>query len=304
MERAPSVLRTRIYVDGYNFYNGCLKHTSYKWLDLNKLFSIILPTILIPGNADGALESELLPLALKYFTAPILRNFARSNDSVPSQVRYHDALRAHLGSSIEIIHGYYDAKPARAYLYTEGKSPLHSEMREIWKIEEKQSDVSMALHAYADAKRGDVDQVVIATNDTDLEPALQMIRNDTNAKIGLVIPTRDHERRPNRDLEKLADWTRGNINDDELKKSQLPSMVRAGVSSIHKPISWYPRPDLLDPILTEAKHVKRSFGAAMKWMNSPCEHLDGKLPIEMTETEEDAQRLTEYMAQYARDFNV
>lgn len=36
MSTAPTVLplRTRVYIDGYNLYYGCLKGTPYKWLDL------------------------------------------------------------------------------------------------------------------------------------------------------------------------------------------------------------------------------------------------------------------------------
>ncbi|HHT9772358.1 TPA: NYN domain-containing protein, partial [Legionella pneumophila] len=30
--------RTTIYIDGFNLYYGCLKRTSYKWLDLKALF--------------------------------------------------------------------------------------------------------------------------------------------------------------------------------------------------------------------------------------------------------------------------
>jgi 6-hydroxy-3-succinoylpyridine 3-monooxygenase len=73
-EMAPTVtgqpLRTRVYVDGYNLYYGCLKGTPYKWLDLLKLFEQqILPSILIPGTARTSL---LLPTAIKFFTADIL----------------------------------------------------------------------------------------------------------------------------------------------------------------------------------------------------------------------------------------
>jgi len=32
-------LKTRIYIDGYNLYYGCLKGTPYKWLDLTKSFT-------------------------------------------------------------------------------------------------------------------------------------------------------------------------------------------------------------------------------------------------------------------------
>ena len=41
-------LRTRIYIDGYNFYYGCLRGTPHKWLDLLPLFeNHILPSALL-----------------------------------------------------------------------------------------------------------------------------------------------------------------------------------------------------------------------------------------------------------------
>lgn len=40
-------LRTRVYIDGYNLYYGCLRKTAFKWLDVLGLFETqILPTIL------------------------------------------------------------------------------------------------------------------------------------------------------------------------------------------------------------------------------------------------------------------
>ena len=40
-------LRTRVYIDGYNLYYGCLKDTQYKWLNLHHLFEQhILPSSL------------------------------------------------------------------------------------------------------------------------------------------------------------------------------------------------------------------------------------------------------------------
>jgi hypothetical protein len=37
------VLRTNVYVDGFNLYYGCLKGTPYKWLDLDALCRRLLP---------------------------------------------------------------------------------------------------------------------------------------------------------------------------------------------------------------------------------------------------------------------
>ena len=36
-------MKTNVYVDGFNLYYGCLKHTPYKWLDIAKLCRLILP---------------------------------------------------------------------------------------------------------------------------------------------------------------------------------------------------------------------------------------------------------------------
>lgn len=298
MACASKPLRTRVYVDGYNFYNGCLKRTPFKWLDLYQLFSIVIPTISLEERGLQ-LSSELSPLAIKYFTAPILAKFARSNDSVPSQIAYHNALQLHLGSAIEIFQGYYGDKPARAYRYEKGKGPnLSGEMVEIWKLEEKQSDVALALHAFADAMRGEVEHIVFATNDTDFVPAMKMIRSNTQAKIGLIIPTRDHVRKPNKDLANQADWVRSSLQDKELESSQLPNSVLGGGKSARKPMSWYLRPDLLEPIFTEAKRVKGSTGAAWKWLQSPCDHLSGRIPLSMADDEASATELREYMQRY------
>jgi 6-hydroxy-3-succinoylpyridine 3-monooxygenase len=296
-------LRTRIYVDGYNLYYGCLKGSRYKWLDLWQVFDHVLRSIFLEENGSPV-KFELQPLAIKYFTAPILRNFARAEDSVSSQVQYHRALANHRKATIEIIEGYYDAKPARAHVFIKGKPAVACEKMEIWKLEEKESDVSLALHAYSDAVRDEVDHVVIVTNDTDIVPAMRMIRLHSTATIGLIVPAREQLRRVNADLKRLAHWTRDHILESELDAAQLPNTVRLGNQTVHKPASWYSRPDLLLPILSEARRVKKSEGAAWKWLNQPCAHLDDRVPIDMVGNDDDAAVLRTYMDRYARDFGV
>jgi hypothetical protein len=34
---------TNVYIDGFNMYNGCLKGTPYKWLDVDALVRMLLP---------------------------------------------------------------------------------------------------------------------------------------------------------------------------------------------------------------------------------------------------------------------
>ena len=86
--------------------------------------------------------------------------------------------------------------------------------------------------------RGDLDQVVFVTNDTDIVPALQMIRDFTSVQIGLVVPTRDHQRIPNTDLAKLAHWVRTHITDIELANSQMQKVVHGGRKPTIKPQGW------------------------------------------------------------------
>lgn len=302
MSRFPNKsLRTRIYIDGYNFYYGCLKATHHKWLDPLKLFEeAILPSILFEQHGQPT-KFELTELAVKYFTAPILRNFARSGDSVSSQSHYHAALKAHCSGRLELIMGYYDAREARAHCAVKNVQPAQCPKVDIWKLEEKQSDVSLALHAYGDAVRGEVDQIVLATNDTDLVPALEMIRQDTEVVVGLVVPTRLKERPANADLAERAHWVRRHLTDDELASSQLPGVVRTGRGAAHKPISWYPRPDLIGPAVEEAIRVRGGRGAAMKWLGLPSERLGQKVPMEMLATDEGARELKDYMDAWAAE---
>jgi 6-hydroxy-3-succinoylpyridine 3-monooxygenase len=237
-----SKLRTRIYVDGYNLYYGCLRKTSFKWLDLQALFTQVLSQVFIE-HEGGPAESQLDANSIQYFTASILKNFARADDSVACQAAYHNALRGHLAQAVTIIEGYYAAEAARAHLYEKGKPARDCERVEIWKLVEKQSDVALALHAYSDAIRGEVDQVVLVTNDTDVVPCMDLIRSHTSVKIGLIVPTRDCQRQVNTDLSLRANWTRSHLLDEELLASQMPNMVKLGTQPIHKPTSWYPRPD-------------------------------------------------------------
>ncbi len=292
--------RTRVYVDGYNLYYGCLKNTTHKWLDLRTLIERILANVPYEVNGDPVCYEFGRP-AIKYFTAPILSSFARSEDSVACQSQYLGALRGHLGRGIEIITGYYDARPARAHAWVEGKPAHACRVVDIWKLEEKQSDVALALHAFCDAVLDNVDQIVVITNDSDFAPAMQMIREHTSVVLGVIAPVREGGggSRVNRELSKYAHWTRTHILDEEFAASQLPPMVRLKSGAIHKPLSWYPCPELLLPVYEEARRVRGSNGAALKWLNQPCKHLGDRVPIDMCTSQESARELLDYMKKYA-----
>lgn len=288
-------LRTRVYIDGYNLYYGCLKGTPYKWLDLMTLFE----RHILPSSAPQ--PSVLLPQAIKFFTAKILEPAAKALDSVSSQARYHTALRKLYHERIQLIEGYYSLSQVKARLVDDvepNKWARNCAQTLVWKLEEKQSDVNLALQAYHDAITGDVDQVVIVTNDTDIAPALHMIRTYTGVKIGVVVPAKPKLREPNTSLVELAHWTRAHIAEQELAGAQLPRVVLGGKAPTIKPDSWYARPDLLERVLVRATDVLRTRGKAFKWLQEPSIYFGNLAPLDLLDNDEGADRVLRYIDDY------
>ena len=137
-------------------------------------------------------------------------------------------------------------------------------------------------------------------------PAMQAIKEHTDVTVGLVIPTKGKERRANTSLEEQSDWIRRSISAEELETAQLPTPIRVSSRKlVHKPISWYPRPDNLQPVFEEARWVKKSTGAAWKWLNTPNEdYLSGRRPVDMTGNDEEAAELQAYMRKYAENHDL
>jgi uncharacterized LabA/DUF88 family protein len=227
--------KTTIYIDGYNLYYSRLKGTPYKWLDIVGLFR---DRILLQQDPTAQL------VCVKYFTAPVKASYARHGEaSSHAQTQYFRALQARYPCLVQIISGFHIFEPTSLPSYQAGVDPSKSSVSPVWMIEEKQTDVNIALHAYRDAVRGDADQVVICSNDSDMEPAMRMIREDVPcATIGLVMPLRDTSsmlgKVPNKRLTKQAHWVRHHIRDDELAFSQLPQNVPTKKKPASKPAHW------------------------------------------------------------------
>jgi uncharacterized LabA/DUF88 family protein len=104
----------------------------------------------------------------------------------------------------------------------------------IIRHEEKATDVNLALHAYRFAAQG-VEKIILVTGDTDLIPAVRMIKSDfPDTHVGIVFPYR----RDNRELEKEADFyhkTRKEI----LHSFRLPERIqKANGKFITCPVQW------------------------------------------------------------------
>lgn len=228
-------MRTIAYVDGYNLYYGCLKGSPHLWLDVDRLLRGILHV------QDPMSEVQ----RVKYFTAYIKARFAsHGNAAAEAQQTCFKALRA--SGRVDILMGDYSLEPSWAVEYRE--PPDKRRRVKIWRFEEKRTDVSLALSAYRDVAKGEVEQVVFVTNDSDLVPAAQAIREDfPEVRIGVIFPiaNRPHastggERRPPcGDLLTLADWTRRHITEEELSAAQFPIKVATRKKPAIKPSHWY-----------------------------------------------------------------
>jgi uncharacterized LabA/DUF88 family protein len=167
------------YIDGYNLYYSRLRGTPFKWLDLLVLLD---QHILRPQAPDAEL------VQLKYFTAPAKAKFAtHGKQSEISQNEYHRALRAKYGERIDIVTGYHTTERVTMLAYED--PPDKDKRIPVWRIEEKQTDVNIALAMYRDALRLEANLIVLCSNDSDLVPAVKLISQDCpDIEIGIIAP--------------------------------------------------------------------------------------------------------------------
>ncbi len=206
-------MRTVIYIDGFNFYYGAVKGTSCKWLDLKAMCQNIL-------KPHHRIDS------IVYCTA--LVNSRKDNPDAPlRQATYIKALSKHT-PEIKIIYGHFLENKTRMKPvdFTYGKTV------EVYKVEEKGSDVNLAVHMVNDAWKDVYDCAIVISNDSDLAEAMKLVRVDCKKKVGLFTPWR---RRASKQLMANSDFQR-TIRKSTIIKSQLPSPIEN--TKIYKPNGW------------------------------------------------------------------
>ncbi|MCF7971027.1 MAG: hypothetical protein K9L22_07655 [Methylococcaceae bacterium] len=91
-------MRTIVYIDGYNFYFGLLKNTTYKWLD----------AVALVKHICRIQNPEFDIIAVKFFTAPVItRVSSRGEKAQQAQNSYHRALTLSYPDILDIINGYH-----------------------------------------------------------------------------------------------------------------------------------------------------------------------------------------------------
>jgi len=207
--------RTIVYVDGFNLYYGAVRGTPHKWLNLHRMFAIM-------RQAD-----ELV--AIRYFTALI------SGPTRPNQDAFLQAL-----STLPLVHVHL-GRFSKERVRCEVKECSHSiEARMFRRVKEKATDVNIAIMMLDDAYRNECDNLVLVSGDSDLVPAVRMVRQRFPEKRVIVyVPSGgDPERAAAVELRSAATDSR-NLPNNLLPVSQFPAEISDGFGGvIRKPQGW------------------------------------------------------------------
>jgi len=229
-------VRTAFFVDGYNLFYGLLAGTPFKWLDLPALLEHVLQ-VQQPGSRIASIN---------YFTAGVKPDLAsRGILSKQAQDTYIRALKA---KGVEVHFGRHRLEPGRAPRFIDKRTPAsRSDQVDIWHLEEKETDVHLAISMYRLATRQPhvpaeerIDQIVLVSADTDMAPALRALREDfPELRIGVILPHREGiKREPPGSLLECAHWTRRRITLEELSVHQFPPRVPTRKKPACKPDYW------------------------------------------------------------------
>lgn len=233
-------IRTAVFIDGYNLYYGRLRSTAHKWLDI-----VTWCDQLLRQRSQNEVVSQV-----HLCTAHANGSFAsHAQASVEAQSAYHRALQTLHPERLRIIYGshVWNRQGTPMPIFTLGKAYNRHARVLVWKIEEKQTDVNMALAMYRECSKALCDRIVLISNDSDAAPAMQAIKEDfPHIMRGLVLPVYpstsvggEKARRKSGSLQLLSDWCQSSISDSELQAAQLAAVVNVpGKKIIRKPLHW------------------------------------------------------------------
>lgn len=208
MYESPSKNRVIAYIDGFNLYFGMKSRgwNQFFWLD---------PWVLAETLITGGRSLE----AVKYFTARV----KAPDDKRARQSAYLDAVRA--STDAEIVLGQFSKKPRQCF-----------SCGATWNtFEEKMTDSAIATHLVADAFLNAFDTAILVGGDTDIVPAIKMVkRHFPTKRLEAWFPPR----RKNQYVADCCDDAQS-ISGAHLEPAQMPDRIeiQEGVS-VTRPGEW------------------------------------------------------------------
>ncbi|MDE0171101.1 MAG: NYN domain-containing protein [bacterium] len=204
--------RTIVYIDGLNMYYGALKGTPYKWLDIEKLCSRLLPDDRI--------------VAIKYYTARV-KDTSNNPGAAQRQDVYLRALRT-LEPLLSIHYGRMQMQKKWRYLASDRTKKV-----KVIENQEKQTDVNLASHLVWDASRRTCEKAAVISNDSDLRGAIRVVEERAGIPVTIVNPDRRGMRAGH--LEATDYRT---IRTVAIAESQFPEELGDSRGVFHKPLDW------------------------------------------------------------------
>ena len=154
MSSAPP--RSIVYIDGFNLFFGALKGTRHRWLDLESFFRRLRP--------DDDIRR------IRYFSA-LVTGTKQDPDKGERQEAYLDALST--TPLVDVHLGRFKTTWIKCRVPDCG---FEGE-RMFPKPKEKRTDVSIALHMLDDALSDRTDRLVVVSGDSDLVPAIDLVKH-------------------------------------------------------------------------------------------------------------------------------
>ncbi len=205
--------RSIIYIDGFNLYYGAIKRTNHKWLNLEKYFTLL-------RQGDDIQK-------IKYFSA-LVTGAHRQN-----QETYLRALETL--PKMKIILGKFKDKTVKCLV----KGCDYPSSRFFQMPEEKRTDVNIALNMYYDCINDLCDRFILVSGDSDLVPALKMIKECNSKKeIVVYVPANNPLRGAAVEIRNVANKDK-TLPNELLSRCQFPISIPDGSGGlITKPAAW------------------------------------------------------------------
>ena len=257
-------MKTRVYVDGFNLYYGAVKQTQFKWLDPVRLSRLLLPTtctidklLYFTARVSGKVDNEAparqetylkalrsLPETEMHFgnflgksswrpltNLPVAgRSITTSQGAVTLPAGNHPVAGARPNTLPVGNHGNRSQNHKRR---GRPAQPLpHAVVAESFVLEEKGSDVNLAVHLLNDAWQDRFEAAAVISNDTDLVAPIQMVVSERQKPVFIVCPGR-WQVTPK--LKNAASYVR-HIRPAHLRAAQFENPLPG--TGISKPTSW------------------------------------------------------------------
>jgi uncharacterized LabA/DUF88 family protein len=196
--------RVIAFVDGFNLYHAIanLADESLKWVNISELIKSCLP-----------MHEEIV--SIFYFTALL-------NDP-EKRLRHKMYIKALESCGINVIYGRFSLSDKKAV----GKGWVKV-------LEEKETDVNIAIHMIKLAFKDEFDTAVLISADSDQVPTIKLLCTELNKEVRLLLP-------PNSKADELKSVSSyfERITREKLIKSLFPDkLVFANGLIVQKPKEW------------------------------------------------------------------